>query len=390
MNRFTANIILGFKSPRNIARMFDILNTRFNSPIVSRYLDKHIQHDIVRFCDKISDEMRLSDPLPNMTVSDYVTSFGVEFVNEEAKWINDTVFKEQQPGFVVNDGIPTAASNYRKTANTLLEEWKDAPRQGFTVREDPSGDVYTPPVGPTMPAFGCNGVSPSYPQFDVPVMSFTPSAPQIPITRQYQGRQHAPSALDHAMAIPCKIQTAEQFTGYFESPRDANSVPQGSQRPQHTPHGYFGADNHTYGSQTTGIDFTDNTSEGYNQHTGMLLDTPYRVAMNPGGYSAPVLGDGSAAMDQSLLSRRIFRDEGGVEGGIPFYRKCVARRNVDRDASEGLRGGSEFSQRESHVRGYDMSTLHRRVDQKMSNRKRIESCSESTDAASRQRPYTHW
>ncbi len=108
---------------------------------------------------------------------------------------------------------------------------------------------------------------------------------------------------------------------------------------------------------TATVDYTD--MSGCNPAEATYENALTRAWNSP----QSVLGDGSVAMDQSLLSRRIFRTESGVEGGIPFNRRTVHHRHVDRDISEGLRGDS----RDYKLSGHDMRSLYDRVDKKTRN-----------------------
>lgn len=110
----------------------------------------------------------------------------------------------------------------------------------------------------------------------------------------------------------------------------------------------------------TGVKICDQKNLGVNQHMEALYnDTNFKL-LNTGKLWGGAFGDGSKESNEKLLSRRIFRSEGGVDNGIPLRRLSIQRRHIDRNVDEGLEG-REY---DCLVRGYDMNTLYKRVDER--------------------------
>lgn len=81
-------------------------------------------------------------------------------------------------------------------------------------------------------------------------------------------------------------------------------------------------------------------------------------------YLNTVFGVSTPAANKRLLSRRVFRSEGGVENAIPYRQIKNSHRYFDRDPSETLRG-TEFG---CMVSGYDMSGLLAKLDYRAGNK----------------------
>ncbi len=107
----------------------------------------------------------------------------------------------------------------------------------------------------------------------------------------------------------------------------------------------------------TGIVFSDQRQYGVNQYYDGLFNSAFK-ALNKGPISGGIVGDWSPQADEKMLNRRIFRDEAGVENGIPFYNKKVCVRNYERDINETL-GNTEYGYKNYAL---DMADLYRRVD----------------------------
>lgn len=113
------------------------------------------------------------------------------------------------------------------------------------------------------------------------------------------------------------------------------------------------------GSQYTDIEVCN--TENMNDNT--LIDQIYGhknfKRLNEPRLWEGAFGHSTSESDARLLSRRIFRNEGGVENGIPKRQQYTHHRNVDR-TSEGLRP----SEREYINNGFDMSSLRGRVSER--------------------------
>ena len=80
--------------------------------------------------------------------------------------------------------------------------------------------------------------------------------------------------------------------------------------------------------------------------------------LNSAGYENTPFGVSTPESDARLLSRRIFRAEGGVENGIPIRQRALHGRRHERDIAEGLTATDYANFNYAH----DMSSLHRRID----------------------------
>jgi hypothetical protein len=111
----------------------------------------------------------------------------------------------------------------------------------------------------------------------------------------------------------------------------------------------------------TGITFCDQSGLNTHNHLEQYENTFHKNVLNNTArpHETTAFGVSNCAADSRLLSRRVFRsNEAGVESGITRREARLTHRHIDRDVGEGLRGG-EYG---SMVLGYDMSTLHARVD----------------------------
>lgn len=120
-----------------------------------------------------------------------------------------------------------------------------------------------------------------------------------------------------------------------------------------------------YGSghqMATGITFCDQSAIGTQNHVEQYENTLYKQALNRNqGHESTVFGVSTPSADARLLSRRIFRrNEAGSENGIPRYEARLYNRFLERDVAESLSG----TERDCIVHGYDMSSIHKRLDHK--------------------------
>lgn len=120
----------------------------------------------------------------------------------------------------------------------------------------------------------------------------------------------------------------------------------------------YGIYNDDLSTMHTGVRFCDQSAMGTANHVEQFENSFNYHGLNNTDrpHELTAFGVSTPAADARLLSRRIFRSEGGVENAIPIRRIC--RRNMDTDISETLRQG-EY---DGMSRGYDMSTLRQCVD----------------------------
>lgn len=118
----------------------------------------------------------------------------------------------------------------------------------------------------------------------------------------------------------------------------------------------------------TGVVFADQSHLNTSSHVSALLDDKAIVALNRDApaWTTTAFGNATPASDARLLSRRIFRsNEIGQESGVRMGEVRLQRRALDRDISETLHGDGEMS---GLNRGYDMTPLYCRVQQKQLRR----------------------
>lgn len=130
----------------------------------------------------------------------------------------------------------------------------------------------------------------------------------------------------------------------------------------------------------TGVVFCDQSDLGTSNHLEQLLGNSYIQGLNkvqPGmEHAYDAVGNPTPASDARLLSRRLFwKNEQGVENGIPVYQQRLHRRNLERDLSESFNG----VERDCMISGYDMTDLYARVDHKRAVKAQYEpTCSDMT------------
>lgn len=113
------------------------------------------------------------------------------------------------------------------------------------------------------------------------------------------------------------------------------------------------------GTEVTGVTFCDQSDVGLQNHIDMYENTSTKLALNKYlPHEAVPFGVSTPESDARLLSRRIFRSEGGVENGIPARQRWLHNRHTDRELDES------FYQETGHqVRGFDMAPTYARVGQ---------------------------
>lgn len=175
------------------------------------------------------------------------------------------------------------------------------------------------------------------------------------------GRQHHNKSADRqletwAMNSGRGIQGREDTHGEWDigSGAECSTNETGKQNP------YWGTGD---ARMQTGVTFCDQSEIGTSNHMTQLLGTTYVLALNQDSqpHTNDAFGNATAASDARLLSRRTFKsNEAGVENGIPRYRSRLHGRNLDRDVREGMQG----RERDCMVHGHDMTSLHKRIDEK--------------------------
>jgi hypothetical protein len=261
--------------------------------------------------------------------------------------------------FRVGDGAPTTrrhADYKNKSADDLLKDWYGNAAKSVYLRDDTQGDVGTTSL------------------------SVTSNNPDDCGYNRTDYTRHNNPQLDYGVPQNAALQRAIMNNEPRLHPTYSESMSVGGQM-SNTKHNYAGkpktvklSHKLTNGNLTefegstdigsTGVDFYDYEDLGVNPQYDMLLNSSAVIHLNDNTQPlyAGGFGRNNPKEDERNLKRQIFRkNEAGEENGIPRYEKRLYVRNLDRDISETLTG---IERDFGGVRGYDMSELYKRVDQR--------------------------
>ncbi|QJX72651.1 methyltransferase [Faustovirus] len=250
--------------------------------------------------------------------------------------------------FRVGDGAPTTRrhGDYKnKSADDLLKDWYGNAAKSVFLRDDTQGDVGTTSlsVGNNNPK-DCGYNRTDYTRHSNPELDYgvpqgsalqrnlIANQPQLRPAESMGNRNYAGKPKTVSMGH----KLANGNLGEFEGSTDIGS---------------------------TGVEFYDYEDLGVNPQYDMLLNSTDVIHLND--RSQPLYAGGfgrnNKDIDNQTLKRRIFRsNEEGIENGIPRFERRLYVRNLDRNISETLTG----VERDMMVRGYDMTDLHKRIDQR--------------------------
>lgn len=309
MNRYARELVGRFTAASNQKYLKTTIQEYFdrNHPGVTdrvrMYVRNHFEDSVWHAATKNEQELRMSDPIPGVSIVSQVQCMNNAFIRDCIDFIKTHIIAsaETPDVYTVTDGIPTSRHGQgwsKLTANQLLESWKYNANHPIRARDDPAGELG---VG------ACTGAYVGYPDNPEP----------------FVGGNHVGG-----------------------------------------PHnGHYGMHEGGLSATTSsGITFCDQDNIGTSNHMMMYEDTTYKNTLNREvSYANTPFGVSNPMADQRLMERRTFRSAfavGGVENGISRYEARLQRRHIDRDPSEGFRGES----RDCHVRGYDMQSLYDRAD----------------------------
>ncbi|SME65043.1 Hypothetical protein FSTVST1_346 [Faustovirus ST1] len=287
--------------------------------------------------------------------------------------------------FRVGDGAPTTRKMelYKNhTADDLLKEWYNNAGKSVYLRDDTQGDL-----GSTSLSVSNNNpddcgynrldyTKHSNPELDYGIKN------NYKLQKSLISNQPAPYPMYKTGSIPADTPThSSPYNARPIAPYTGESMTQPGNNRSAThnyagkpktvrlghklTHGNTGEFETTTDIGATGVDFYDYENLGENPQYDMLLNSTDVIHLNDrtqplyaGGF-----GRNNPAEDLRLAKRQIFRkNEAGVENGIPRYESRLYKRNLDRDISENLRGYErDFG---GGTRGYDMTDLYKRVDQR--------------------------
>ncbi|QKE50475.1 hypothetical protein F-VV10_0355 [Faustovirus] len=279
--------------------------------------------------------------------------------------------------FRVGDGAPTTRrnDNYKnKSADDLLKDWYGNAAKSVFLRDDTQGDVGVTSLSVTNNKpndCGYNRIDYTrHPNLDYGVIN------DVKLQTSLVKNQPAVYPLYKTGAIPADTPTQmSPYNGQPIAPYAAESMSNGRMNNNYAgkpktvdlshklTNGNLGEFEGSTDIGTTGVDFYDYEDLGVNPQYDMLLNSTDVIHLND--RSQPLYAGGwgrnNPEIDKQTLNRRIFRsNEAGIENGIPRYESRLYRRPIDRDISETLQG----VERDYIQRGYDMSELYKRLDQR--------------------------
>jgi len=335
MNKVGREIIITLTSNNNVSHLARRVGAAFdNDPLVMRWMGDQFGSYVWHFAKAKEQELGFSDLLPGVSVREEVDMLNDELLRCASGYIHNHILprpSHENDIFSVSDGAPTTRrpASYRdSSADEMLDKWRANSGRGIHMREDVMGDA---------PEHGGYGSS-------------------NPRGAQYHNN-NVISWMDRAKAgLPVGFAMQPQpwnQSGYGNVSHPARVEPMQS--------GY----NPRMGSRGgEGITFYDPSGSGQQQHLDMFENNTLMQNLNQGHagtHYATAFGVSTPESDARLLGRNIFRkNEDGVESGISRYERRLCRRRVDTDVSEGLAG----RERDNHIRGHDMSSLHSHVDNK--------------------------
>lgn len=328
MNRYAREITARFTSQSNRVYLQTTIQEYFdrNHPqtadSVSTYMSSHFEDALWHAATKNEHEMRMSDPIPGVSIVSQLQCINNTFIRDRIDFIRTHIIAnvETPDVYTITDGIPTTRHGRgweKLTANQLLDSWKFNANHPVRARDDPSGELGV-------------GVG-------------------------YGVRVH-----DDYTAYNDAYTDGYGRNGQYGEPLTAGFMPQHTMSPHNS---HYGMPQSGRAAPTmSGITFCDQSGLGTSNHMFQYEDTQYKNALNREvSYANTPMGVSTPMADARLLERRTFRSAfsvGGVENGVSRYEARLQRRHIDRDPSEGFRGES----RDCHIRGYDMQSLYDRTD----------------------------
>ncbi len=159
MNQLSTEVTRVFLSAKNR----DFLKNKISNFIGSD-ADRFLRHDFDKihynYAYTIKRDMSLTDSLPGVVVLDHVNGYNNQFFVEIIDLIRSHFQPVDIPLYGVSDNLPVTRlqSDHRKrTADQLLDQWKDMPAKLVQAREDPSADAHGDAWGCTTSAFAPAG-----------------------------------------------------------------------------------------------------------------------------------------------------------------------------------------------------------------------------------------
>lgn len=341
MNKYNVLVLNQFNSPQNVAMLERVLVRHFNDAGVANVIHKLMPSFMQHYSRKAANDLMYSTPVAESDIYSQVNCLDDAFLADRIEFIKQNILRADDRDnltnnnvYVVNDGrVATAESIVRKmprqvvndrnshcvnvvkeggqSANDRLQSWR-YPTRGREIREDVAGDDCT------------DG--------------------NLADTR-------------HETAGRANVYIGDGFQfrgGSGESDqRDCDRFGVEGRR-----------ENTNYAVETM---LNDPKVQLLNRRTckygayDSMPEANVRLWSDDRGF----VDESDPSQMRQYMNRRVFRTWNGAQGDnvadqIAPWQKWIHKRHVDMKDVTSLKGNVE---RDNHVRGYDMSSLHCRVEQ---------------------------
>lgn len=153
--------LAAFKSSANKQHLALILGRRVYSEHAKKYLAENLSINVDRFAEILGRQLRGCDPLPGLTLEQYVEMHNAKFVPMQLKVLEDidaaAIDDDNTPAlYCVTDGLPTSTHGpdyWRQSTDNILEQWRQNSRgvRSVQYREDIQGDYSAYTAAPAVP-----------------------------------------------------------------------------------------------------------------------------------------------------------------------------------------------------------------------------------------------
>lgn len=289
MNRYARELVGRFTAAANREYLKTAIieyfgqqpNAAASGPRIMEYMREHFDDSVWNAAAKNEHEMRMSDPIPGVSIAAQLQCMNNVFIRERIDFIHTHVISnvETPDLYTVSDGIPTSRHGRgwaKLSADQMLESWKYNANHPVRARDDPSGELG---VGST-PYAG-------------------------PAAEHYSPGPHN----SHYGMRPAGTSSAPTYSGITFCEQE-----------------HLGTSNHLMTYENTAYKNALNREVSY-------ANTPF-------GVSTPM---SDQRLAERRIFRSAFSVD-GVENGVSRYEARLQRRHIDRDPSEGFRGESRDCQ----------------------------------------------
>lgn len=146
MNKNNQFVLAEFRSKENVGYLAARLSDHFDDEEIHKFIYANIKDMVGHFALTMEKELMMSEPLVSTSIYDQVMCYDNQFLMDRIAYIRTYVLKEQEKPdlFVVRDGGPTSRYGERwhqRSADNILDMWKNNPTKGVMMREDSHADV---------------------------------------------------------------------------------------------------------------------------------------------------------------------------------------------------------------------------------------------------------